>query len=145
MAPKKRGSGGQFVGTAAATPLPPKKRKKSAVPEQPQTPPTAPKPPDTPDVFLSHEDLAKRRKGSLRLTPTTVDILSPMCQRSDFGNRSIDVDSTSRIEPCEGSRMVNLRLLDEALQPHLRCPQCLKVGRMVLSRSEETDQELRAC
>ena len=40
----------------------------------------------------------------------------------------------------EGSRIVNLRLMQEMMGPHLRCPGCRHHGSLQLSRQRELER-----
>ena len=61
------------------------------------------------------------------------------------GESSLRVSSTHNrllVKPeapvaADGYRPVNIRMLEQALQPHLRCPECKKCGSLVPARDDE--------
>ena len=80
-------------------------------------------------------------KKSLRVSPEPTDRLtyqgssSPSRNRLQFSSPSAEV-----VEPCEGNRIVNMRMLHEGLREHLRCPKCRKHGTLTLSRQHEVSK-----
>ena len=84
-------------------------------------------------------------KSSLRKTPAQTTPFTYLGGSSPTKNRLSGVSFGEkpgydvRHPMAEGSRIVNLRLMQESLGPHLRCPGCRHHGSLQLSRTREME------
>jgi len=61
----------------------------------------------------------------------------PAQRVSDSANRLVAAEPAPSLDRVQGSRIVDMGLLDEALAPLLTCPQCHAVGTLFCSREHE--------
>ena len=69
-----------------------------------------------------------------RSAPVRTD---PLQRVSDSANRLVAAEPAPSLDRVQGSRLVDMGLLDEALAPLLTCPQCHAVGTLFCSREHE--------